>query len=231
MKYQEELKKFFKQRAESFKNEGINLHMDRKIDFTYAKLNCSFESLPKDAVWIEDYDESYYNSRYESISEIGEYDFRGEINLYFMNFKFDFSHIDTDERKKYLRYLYGTEEESGDLSDWAMLFDMDNIYNHSSIPHQFSYGNFKIDGKEFDDYLILEPEFEYIEPWNGKTGDEDFKDFKIYHPTENKFVPVSLYASNEVGQCAALEVVLNDNISIPWMEIDKVKDYISILKL
>ena len=28
------------------------------------------------------------------------------------------------------------------------------------------------------------------------------------HPTKNKFVPVSLYASNEIGQYSALEVVL-----------------------
>ena len=72
MSYQDYLEHFFKQRAASFIKEGINLSMDKKLDFTYAKLNCSFESLPKDAVWIEDYDESYNNSRYESISEIGE---------------------------------------------------------------------------------------------------------------------------------------------------------------
>ena len=33
MSYQDHLEHFFKQRAESFKNEGIDLHMDKKMDF------------------------------------------------------------------------------------------------------------------------------------------------------------------------------------------------------
>ena len=81
MSYQEELKKFFKQRAESFKKEGINLQMDKKMDFTYAHIECNFESLPKDAKWIEVDDDHYWNSRYESESGIGEYDFKGKINM------------------------------------------------------------------------------------------------------------------------------------------------------
>ena len=80
MSYQDELKKFFNQRAESFKKEDISLYMDRKMDFTYAHIECNFESLPKDAKWIEVDDDHYWNSRYESESGIGEYDFKGKIN-------------------------------------------------------------------------------------------------------------------------------------------------------
>ena len=35
MSYQEELKKFFEQRAESFKKEGITIDKDKKIGYLY----------------------------------------------------------------------------------------------------------------------------------------------------------------------------------------------------
>ena len=57
------------------------------MDFTYAHIECNFESLPKDAKWIEVDDDHYWNSRYESESGIGEYDFKGKVNLYLMTLK------------------------------------------------------------------------------------------------------------------------------------------------
>ncbi len=230
MSYQEELKKFFKQRAESFKNEGIDLHMDRKMDFTYAHIECTFESLPKDAKWIEDNDDFYWDHRYESESGIGEYNFRGSITLYYADFNFDFSIMDKDDREKYLRYLYGTEEDYDELAEWSSEFD-DNAFLSSGIHYQFAYGYYSINNKKYNDFLILSPELEYCEPWNGRYNEENYKGYKIYHPEENKFVPVILRGSEHIAECAALDVVLNNFKPLRWIKIDKVKDYISMLKL
>ena len=236
MSYQEELDKFFKQRAESFKKEGIDLNMDKKMDFTYAHIECNFESLPKDAKWIEDYDDHYLNSRYESESGIGEYNFKGKVNLYFSDFKFDFSHIEEDDRIRYLTFLYGSEktgykdENFDELSDWSSEFDMDYIFNYyGPIPYQFAYGDFTVDDKSYNDYLILKPNFKFEEPWNGRYSEQNYKGFEIFHPKKNKFIPVILSAYSHIAECAAFEVVLNDNIPIPYVEIDKVKDYVSKL--
>ena len=53
MSYQEELNKFFKLRAESFKKEGITIDKDKKIGYLYQFIQCFFNSLPKDAKWVE----------------------------------------------------------------------------------------------------------------------------------------------------------------------------------
>ena len=230
MSYQDELNKFFKQRAGSFKQEGINLHIDKKMDFTYAHIECTFESLPKDAKWIEVDDGHYWDSRYESESGIGEYDFRGNVNLYYADFNFDFSTMDKDDRKKYLEYLNDETGIDGNLGDWSGEYD-DNAFLNNGIHYQFAYGNYSINNKEYNDYLILSPELEYGEPWNGRHSEENYEGYKIYHPEENKFVPVILAGGDHVAECAALDVVLNNDKPLPWIEIDKVKDYISRLEL
>lgn len=231
MSYKDELNKFFKQRAESFKKEGINLQMDKKMDFTYAHIECNFESLPKDAKWIEVDDDHYWNSRYESESGIGEYDFKGKVNLYFNDFKANFSHFKKDDRDKYLRYLYGSEEDYEELEGWSSEFDDNYIKNYSPVYYQFAYGEFKIEDKSFNDYLILKPEIEYDEPWNGRTNEINYEGFEIFHPTENKFVPVILSANGMfVSECAALDVVFNNNDSLPWIEIERIKHYVSKIK-
>lgn len=228
MTYQDELNKFFKQRAESFKNEGIDLHMDKKMDFTYAHIECTFESLPKDAKWVEVDDDHHWDSRYESESGIGEYDFKGKINLYFIDFKSDFSHFGKENREKYLKYLYGTEEDYEGLAEWSSDFDDQNVINYFPVHYQFAYGEFTIGDNSFNDYLILKPEIEYNEPWNGRYSEENYEGIEIFHPTENKFVPVILSANDMfVSETAALDVVFNNNESLPWLEIDKVKDYVS----
>ena len=138
MSYQDELNKFFKQRAGSFKQEGINLHIDKKMDFTYAHIECTFESLPKDAKWIEVDDDHYWDSRYESESGIGEYDFRGNVNLYYADFNFDFSIMDKDDRKKYLEYLNDEAGIDGNLGDWSGEYD-DNAFLNNGIHYQFFF--------------------------------------------------------------------------------------------
>jgi hypothetical protein len=43
-------------------------------------------------------------------------------------------------------------------------------------------------------------------------------------------VPVILSANGMfVSECAALDVVFNNNKSLPWLEIDKVKDFVAKL--
>jgi|TARA_B100000902_G_C27256755_1_gene888299 hypothetical protein len=230
MSYQDELKKFFNQRAESFKKEDISLYMDRKMDFTYAHIECNFESLPKDAKWIEVDDDHYWNSRYESESGIGEYDFKGKVNLYFVDFKSDFSHFDKEDREKYLRYLYGTEEDYDELADWSSDADDNYIRNYFPVHYQFAYGEFSIGDDSFNDYLILKSEIEYDEPWNGRTNEINYEGVEIFHPTENKFVPVILSTNGMfVSECAALDVVFKNNDSLPWIEIERIKDYVSRL--
>ena len=232
MSYQDELNKFFKKRAEMFKKEGVNISMDKKMDFTYAHIECKFESLPKDAKWIEVDDDHHWDSRYESENGEGEYDFKGRINLYYADFNHDFSSMDKHDREKYLAYLYGTKKISyedevyEELGDWSSEYDDHNFLN-TKIYYQFAYGNFTIEGKEFNDFLIISPELEYSAPWNGRYAEENYEGIKIYHPNEKKFVPVILSGHDCVSECAALEVILNDNIHLPWVEMDRIRDYIS----
>lgn len=230
MSYQDELNKFFKQRAKSFKDEGLNLDMDKKMDFKYAHIECTFESLPKDAKWIEEDDDHYWNSRYESKNGIPEYDFKGKVNLYYADFNFDSSKMDKDDRKKYLEYLYDEAGEDGHLGDWSGEYD-DNEFLNTGIYYQFAYGRYTINTKEYNSFLILSHELEYSAPWNGRYSEENYEGFKIYHPKENKFVPVILTGGDHVAETAALEVILDNNKPLPWIEIDKIKDYVSRLKL
>ena len=51
-----------------------------------------------------------------------------------------------------------------------------------------------------------------------------------YHPEKNKFIPVILSAYSHIAECAAFEVVFNDNIPIPYVEVQRIKDYISKIK-
>ena len=47
MSYHKKLDHFFKQRAESFNLNGINIDMNSKQSYVHSKIDCDFKSLPK----------------------------------------------------------------------------------------------------------------------------------------------------------------------------------------
>ena len=69
MSYKEELDKFFKKKAESFKQGQITIDKDKKIGYLYQYIKCFFNSLPKDAKWVEKWNGDINESGYESKSK------------------------------------------------------------------------------------------------------------------------------------------------------------------
>ena len=119
MSYQEELDKFFKQRAESFKKGGITIDKDKKIGYLYQFIQCFFNSLPKDAKWVEKWKGDINESGYESKSKTSEYNFSGIITLHFVQFNYDYSYIPEEEMKKFIEYSYqGDDIDDEVYYDW-----------------------------------------------------------------------------------------------------------------
>jgi len=215
MSYHKKLDHFFKQRAESFNLNGINIDMNSKQSYIHSNIVCEFKSLPKDAKWVDNSNLDYNDSSYVSFSNESEYDFHGIIELHFINFNYDYSYIPEVEIEKFREYMSGNE----DLSDWDIDFHDDWVMNHSTTPYQFSKGNYSIDGKEFKDYLILNRDFYsedygdnvFEEPFNGVNSMVNYKGYQIFHPTENKFVPVSLICTGSyLHDQLNLDIVFSD---------------------
>ena len=106
-----------------------------------------------------------------------------------------------------------------DLGDWDLDFHDNWVMNHSTTPYQFSKGKYSIDGKEFEDYLILNRDFYsedygdnvFEEPFNGVNSMVNYKGYQIFHPSENKFVPVSLICTGSyLHDQLNLDIVFND---------------------
>ena len=215
MSYHKKLDHFFKQRAESFNLNGINIDMNSKQSYVHSNIECEFKSLPKDAKWVDNSNLDYNDSSYVSSSNESEYDFHGKIELHFINFNYDYSYIPEVEIEKFKEYMNGNE----DLGDWDIDFHDHWVMNNSTTPYQFSKGKYSIDGKEFEDYLILNHDF-YSEdygdnvfevPFNGVNSMVNYKGYQIFHPSENKFVPVSLICTGSyLHDQLNLDIVFND---------------------
>ena len=176
MSYHKKLDQFFKQRAESFNLKGIEVDMNSKQSYVHSNIECEFKSLPKDAVWVDNSNLDYNDSSYVSSSKESEYDFHGKIMLHFINFNYDYSYIPEEEIKKFREYMNGNE----DHGDWDIDFHDQWVMNHSTTPYQFSKGKYSIDGKEFEDYLILNHDF-YSEDYGDNVFEEPFNG--VYYKT------------------------------------------------
>tara|TARA_B100001175_G_scaffold302374_1_gene296327 strand:- start:372 stop:1118 length:747 start_codon:yes stop_codon:yes gene_type:complete len=248
MSYQDYLEHFFKQRAASFKLKGVDVDMNKQ-SFVHSYIECGFGSLPKDSIWIEKWDGEINESGYSKLENKGEYDFSGTIKLHFIDFNFSVRHLSEENIKNYKKYMSGDQGLYD--GDWDSHFHDDNVGKHIGTPYQFAKGNFTIDNMEFEDYLILDPDFysEYgggnvwAEPWNGRYTQEEYKGYRIFHPTKKKFVRVSLSADDNFGDPHLfLDVSLKDKKQVEKLSeiydgqtqfrygID-VQDYISRLKL
>ena len=229
MSYQDELNKFFKQRAESFKQEGITIDKDKKIGYLYQYIQCFFNSLPKDAKWVEKWKGDINESGYESKSKTSEYNFSGIITLHFVQFNYDYSYIPEEEMKKFIEYSYqGDDIDDEEYYDWEENFTDRYLRHHACTPYQFATGTFKIDDMDFSDFLILNPDFYsedqqdnvYQEPFDGYRAEANYKGYKIFHPIIKKFVPVEMHC--EANWCDE-ELYIKSELSV--------KDYIKRLKL
>ena len=247
MSYQDHLEYFFSLRAASFKLKGIDVDLNKQ-SFVHSYIECGFGSLPKDSTWIEKWDGEINESGYSKPKNKGEYDFNGTIMLHFIDFNFPVS-LSEENIRKYKEYMNGDQELYD--SDWDSHFHDDYIGRHIDTPYQFAKGNFTIDNMEFEDYLILDPDFysEYgggnvwEEPWDGRYNQQEYKGYEIFHPTEKKFVRVSLSADAYFGDPHLfLDISLKDKKQVEKLSeiydgqthfrygID-VQDYISRLKL
>ena len=248
MSYQDHLEHFFSLRAASLKLKGIDIDLNKQ-SFVHSYIECSFGSLPKDSTWIEKWDGEINESGYSKPKSKGEFDFNGTIKLHFIDFNFPLRHISEENIRKYKEYMNGDQELYD--SEWYCHFHDDYIGRHIDTPYQFAKGNFTIDNMEFEDYLILDPDFYseweegnvWEEPWNGRYNRKEYKGYRIFHPTEKKFVRVSLSNEGYFGDPHLfLDVSLKDKKQIEKLSgihngetefkygID-VQDYISRLKL
>ena len=252
MSYQDYLEHFFKQRAASFKLKGVDVDLNKQ-SFVHSYIECGFGSLPKDSTWIEKWNGEINESEYSKSENKGEYDFSGTIKLHFIDFNVQLSNINEKDIINYKKYMSGDQGlyDGEEIGDWDVDFHDNNIGKHIGTPYQFAKGNFTIDNMEFEDYLILDPDFysEYgggnvwAEPWNGRYNQEEYKGYRIFHPTKKKFVRVSLTNEGSFGDPHLfLDVSLKDKMEIKKLSgifdgqtefkygID-VQDYISRLKL
>ena len=224
MSYQDHLEHFFSLRAASYKLKGVDVDMNKQ-SFVHSYIECGFASLPKDSTWIEKWNGEINESEYSKPENKGEYDFSGTIKLHFVDFNVPLSNIPEKDIKNYKKYMNGNQGlyDGEEIGDWDVDFHDNNIGKHIGTPYQFAKGNFTIDNMEFEDYLILDPDFysEYgggnvwAEPWNGRYNQEEYKGYRIFHPTKKKFVRVSLTNEGSFGDPHLfLDVSLKDKMEI-----------------